>query len=530
MSRLLLLADSNFTNNIGVFAGRKIKDLEVKSCQSRKAALAEISMAEEGIVVVSCLDMIAADIIATTTNPSDAGRAIEVYYNQLLFKLVEKVDEAEGKMAFGVVAPLFWSSLNEEAKRSMNHTYKLMKASSLQNIWFTDYLKEVRAGADGTHLTQRSATHYIQRIHDLFGQVAEATGLGPVVLLAPEQPEQSGSLNLAPATASNWAEDVTMQDNDAVVALGPPDSEESDVAPTRSTTMLSASMLLQPSRQVTMLPSFSSGPALEDTQSRLIRLAAYPDLTVPPPGAPNRIPLQPAQSSLASLERRVQLLEDTTFHNNLMMAALKEEQDTEANKAMLNRVTFSGVVIDGLQTMSEANKVAAMKEKVMEIVDILKDADQVFELLFVRHLNSQIRGQKSAVIEAKFADSKQTKDLRTKFVEKHKGLGLKFNITPVVRVATRVRVEMMHSISNLLLRHDKSVVKAMCVQFIPKPVIKIIRKTMGGTEISRTMTFTESIIWIRENGLERSLDLVKARSRAGASLRATLAQHFVLMD
>ena len=125
MAKLLLLADSNYVNNIGDYCGRRIKDLEVKSCQSRKSAMAEISGAEEGIVVVSCLDMIASDVSKST--PVGADSAVEVYYNQLLFKMVEKVDESDGKLAFGLVAPLFWTSLSEEIRRSMNHTYKLMK-------------------------------------------------------------------------------------------------------------------------------------------------------------------------------------------------------------------------------------------------------------------------------------------------------------------------------------------------------------------------------------------------------------------
>ena len=530
MSRLLLLADSNFVNNIGEFRGRKIEELEVKSCQSRKAAMSEINSFDEGIAVVACLDMVAADIIGTTTDPSDAGRAIEVYYNQLLFKLIEKVDDADGKVAFGVMAPLFWTNLPAEAKRAMNHTYKLMRPTSLKNIVFADYLKEVQAGADGTHLTKRSASRYIQRINDLFGQVAAATGLGPVVFLVQGQPEQAGQ------TVTDWAEDVAMQDSDAVTDLGPPAEAEGENGPplARTTTMLSASILLPPSRQTTMLPADFSGRRLEDTQSRLMQLAAYTNLSVPPPTVvPNGLRQGLSDlSGLANLERRVGMLEDTTFHNNLMMAALKEEQDTEANKAMLNRVTFSGVVIENLLMMSESDRVKAMKDKVMEFVELLKDpeSEQTFELLFVKHLNNQVRGQKTAVIEAKFADSKQTRCLRSRFVEKHKELSLKINITPVVRIATRVRVEMMHSIANLLLRHDASVVKAMCVQFIPKPVIKVVRKSAGGSEMTRTMTFTESIIWVQTQGLQRAVDLVKARARAGASFRGTLAQHFVLMD
>ena len=68
MSRLLLVTDSNFFNNIGDYKGPKIKNLEVKSCQSRKAAIEQISAIYEGLVVFSCLDMIAADVSRTTLN------------------------------------------------------------------------------------------------------------------------------------------------------------------------------------------------------------------------------------------------------------------------------------------------------------------------------------------------------------------------------------------------------------------------------------------------------------------------------
>ena len=152
------------------------------------------------------------------------------------------------------------------------------------------------------------------------------------------------------------------------------------------------------------------------------------------------------------------------------------------------------------------------------------------QLRVVRHLNNQIRGQKSAVIEARFADAKQTKQLRAVFVKKQKSLPEKINITPVVRVSTRVRIEMMHSIAFLLKRHDRTVANAMCIQFIPKPIIKIVYKSAAGEESSRSMSFIESISWVKENGYQHSIDLKKARERAGAAFRSTLGQGFVLLD
>ena len=130
----------------------------------------------------------------------------------------------------------------------------------------------------------------------------------------------------------------------------------------------------------------------------------------------------------------------------------------------------------------------------------------------------------------KLADAKQAKELRNEFVKKQKSLAEKINITPVVRLATRVRVEIMHSIAQLVARSDSTVTKAMCVQFIPKPVIKVVRRSFAGIESARSMTFTEAVCWVKQQGLERALDLRKAYERVGAAFRGTRAQHFVLLN
>ena len=104
------------------------------------------------------------------------------------------------------------------------------------------------------------------------------------------------------------------------------------------------------------------------------------------------------------------------------------------------------------------------------------------------------------------------------------------NITPVARLATRVRDEMMHSSAATIKRVDKTVVNAMCLQYVPKPVIKVARKTVAGIDVTKTMSFTESIAWVKANGLKDRFDLSKSHERAGASFRGTLAQNFVLLN
>ena len=213
-----------------------------------------------------------------------------------------------------------------------------------------------------------------------------------------------------------------------------------------------------------------------------------------------------------------------------MTAGLKEELDTEANKAMLNRVTVSGIEIPELQSAPEGERVKIIKAKICELFDLMKDPEQSYEILFVRHLNQQKRGAKSAVIEVKLANPKQAQEIRAAFVKKRKELPAKLNVAPVVRLATRVRIEMMHAISELLKRHDQSVTSAYCLQYIPKPVIKVVRRSYAGVEVSRTMSFCDAISWVQMEGLVNVVDFRKARERAGASLRSTLSQHFVLLN
>ena len=71
---------------------------------------------------------------------------------------------------------------------------------------------------------------------------------------------------------------------------------------------------------------------------------------MPPPivrgPTPGRSPA-PLPLSLASLDERVVSLEEKSFYDNITMAALKEDLDAEANKAMLKRRDGRGHVGEG---------------------------------------------------------------------------------------------------------------------------------------------------------------------------------------
>ena len=551
MARLLLLADLNFSNNYGGYQGRKISNLEFKSCQSRRVAMAEINAFDEGILVVSCLDMIAADV--SKNSASDGDAAVDIYYSHLLHKLIEKVDEAEGKVAFGIVAPLFWTSHSAVVKKAMSHSFKTMKSTTLSNIWVTDFLRDVKAGADGTHLTTTSSKRYIDHIVNLFMLISEKSGICPVQFDNP-----APTSTPAPAPTTSWADDQPLgQDPEAVVTLGPPDDDI--VSPARTSSMVSVSMLssgfstqqaqrhgmggframANPGRSLEL----GTGPtARAPTNERLLRLAhdSTPgtNFSVPPPGfaslqQQNSWRTPDVNSSMLRIEQRLGALEAKVFFDNVMMASLKEEQDTAANRAMLNRLTMTGITLEGLDKMTSEERIKAIKDKVDEIIGIVKKDDKVYKVVFVKHLNPQVRGQQKAAIEVKLESEKQASDLRADFVQQRKDknpdLPEKMNISPVVRLATRVRIEILHSVTNLLLRHDSTIIRAMCLQYIPKPVIKIIRRSAGGNEYARTMTFAEAVCWVKEEGYTSSIGLSRAYERAGSAFRGTLTQSFVLL-
>ena len=233
------------------------------------------------------------------------------------------------------------------------------------------------------------------------------------------------------------------------------------------------------------------------------------------------------------IKRRIGVLEAKSFSDNVMMAGLKEDQDTEANRAMMNKVTMAGVEVPGLAGLTtDEDRIKLIKESVGLIFDMIKYEGHEYKVLFVKHLNWR-RRQPTAVIEFKLENEKQATMLRADFVKRQKdkdpNLPSKLNIVPVVRMATRVRVEILHSIANLIKRRDATVIRSLCLQYIPKPVIKIVRNSVGGAELVQTMTFIEAVCWVKENDLIRAVDLSKAYDRAGSSYNRVLTQTFVLL-
>ena len=166
----------------------------------------------------------------------------------------------------------------------------------------------------------------------------------------------------------------------------------------------------------------------------------------------------------------------------------------------------------------------------------------------MKHLNRQIRNLRFSVIEAKFAEPQQAIDFRLQCAKKKKEAGVgtstteesqvsladgylhRISVNPVIRLATRVRIEIMKSIADLMKRRDRLIIRAYCLQFAPCPVLKVFSKNSTGSELTRTMSFIEATCWVKENFLMNDINFTKACDRVESSFQGLLAQHFVVME
>ena len=110
-----------------------------------------------------------------------------------------------------------------------------------------------------------------------------------------------------------------------------------------------------------------------------------PDLSVHPPSRLTTLSLLDSRPqdkyphkfrlTLNGLERKLGVVEAKVIQDNVIMASNKEEQDTKANRATLNKVTITGINLPNHASLQDQERIALMKRKVMELVDKVKSTD-----------------------------------------------------------------------------------------------------------------------------------------------------------
>ena len=243
---------------------------------------------------------------------------------------------------------------------------------------------------------------------------------------------------------------------------------------------------------------------------------------------------------IEELVKRVESVEDKAFYDNLMFAAIKEDQDDIANKNNLNKVTVTGVKIKDFDKFAEHEKPAAMKEAINKIISMVTaDSDKDNRVVvFTRHRNGHIRNARSAVVEARFEDYKQAVAFRKDFVAKiksytsagqtvpdeYKGI----STYPVQTLSTRVRACLLKEMAKVVENRSGPNVTSYCQQFNTRPMLKIVAKQGAHTNY-QTLGFVDSILKLKSHQDLHRVALDEAYQIAGSTFRGRLEQNFIIL-
>ena len=428
MAKILLVSDSNVANNLNLIKSGKIKNMKFVKCVDKKEFSTAIMEAEvdTDIIMVAAFDAIANEV---AKKPGFNDRAIEVIYSHFCMKLFEKTEDSDIKI--GIIPPLYWRAHSKETIRAMKHSYELLKKDLNNFLHFAPDLPQLKTLSDRIHLTERSGEHYIKFIY----QQIEAVALLKGKAVEFEDP------------SSDWTEqegaEAQMEVEEEGIELGLSDEETTPtITPTRTSSIAATILRAAPTPATTLQQRLISmagptrmapmgplaqrfGQRMELSQPEGQRQIQGPsttfgewDFSVPPPLSQVNDPYEIGRS-IRNLNGRVTELETKSYYDNIVMANLKEAQDTEWNIANLRKVVIRGLKIENLEKATSQEKAKAMKDEVVALADQVK-GDETIEVKFVRQLNGQVRKPKHLVVEARFGDDTQATTFRKAFIEASK--------------------------------------------------------------------------------------------------------------
>jgi len=218
-------------------------------------------------------------------------------------------------------------------------------------------------------------------------------------------------------------------------------------------------------------------------------------------------------------------MEDRLLRDLFAFARHEESIDTAKNEKMLDRSVFSGVQIDKLEGTAE-EKIPVLKEAITKIVTAVLDLgenDDKPTIAFVKHLNPQVRSS-YRVIEARFETKEIAGKIRTEFGKKAKAAkaggamadSLKgVSISMSVTRETKVRIEVMRALAKILTSNSTQEVSAFVLQYMPRPMMKVVIKKSERDIYSRVYGYTEAIEHVKALYPIHDQDLVEAYSKAG---------------
>jgi hypothetical protein len=238
------------------------------------------------------------------------------------------------------------------------------------------------------------------------------------------------------------------------------------------------------------------------------------------------------------LLERVQSLEEKRLLDNLVFARQQEELDGLANERSEDRFVITGIYIPGFYRLREMEaRIAKMKSAVQSVVDLVM-GDGNLKAEFVTQVNRSSRSG-PVVINVRMQNAEAARNFRTTFAKKMKDYNKDgsvpnelrgVNVHPVQRLATRVRIDVLRSLADVIKEDSDDRVSAYVISHIPKPVMKVEIRMKEKT-YTRTFSYTEAIEYVRLNhdSKLKTLKLHQAYARAGSSFRGSMEQIFVVM-
>ena len=413
MAKLLILGDSNIANNLQHSAVLGKEQFEFKKCTTKGLFIDKILAAQQELVVVAGIDCIGNEAL---TAPRESERNINLVVNNLVSKIIEKLeDDSVTNMAIALASPLYWDEFNDDVKKSLQATFKQIRRDWKHRIRFIPPCPGMKYLQDRVHLDELSGVRYTNHI------IKKSCSIAKIIPNPASNPSWADDVELQLMEDEEMEQDDSQQPLVSGFAGNGTGVHQVHRTPQAS---LSSQPSFQPQPQYLPPPAHQASMSLQPFSQHFPSSFSQPFsqplslLNLPAQGSTNQELLQ----KIDQLTKRMDSAEDKSYYDNLMFAAIKEDQDDLANQRNLDRITLTGVKIENFSRTAENEKPAAMKDAVNSIITLVTpEAErQNREVVFTRHRNRHIRNAKSVVIEARFKNSTQAVAFRKEFVESYK--------------------------------------------------------------------------------------------------------------
>ena len=223
------------------------------------------------------------------------------------------------------------------------------------------------------------------------------------------------------------------------------------------------------------------------------------------------------EKNLAELNRE---MFKRRFHDNLVMARMREDIDSISNTNKEDRMLITGLSSKTPKPTGAEDARKWLKDIVSEILDKIESGSSA-KIAFITQGRS--RDREVPLAEVRMSDREVAKRLRKKFANQRKA-GQDFGrvqLTNCVTLATRVRIDILKAMAKKFTSDREDL---FVYGYASRPVLHIRPKDQ-----KKPMWLTFSDALVRFGSGLRRVDLEEAYRRAGVAFRGQLQQNFVVL-